>query len=73
MPHVESRVAAVSREKGLPTVGALARATGLHHSTVQRPWEPEASSRIKFSTLTRLCHTLDATCDDLLTYIPDDA
>ena len=61
----QSRVADVSRAKGISTISALARATGLDRSTV-RAWWQRTPERFTAPTLCRLCATLGAQVGDLI-------
>lgn len=63
--HLESRVADVARARDLPTVRALARAAGLHRSTVST-WWGRLPRTLVAPTLCRLCKALDAQPGDLL-------
>ena len=63
----QSRVATVARAKGIPTIQALARATG-DRSTV-RLWWNRTPERFMALTLCRLCAALGAQPGDLIAIV----
>lgn len=68
---LQSHVAELARERGFLTIGALASAAGLPHSTVARYWGRELPRHIYKSTLEQLCKALDARPADLFLLIED--
>ena len=72
MARIESKVADVAASRGLTTISALSRASGLDRSTVRRLWKCPMPRYVKFSTVTRLCHALSAQTGELLIYHADD-
>lgn len=71
MATIRSQIAAVATARGLTSISTVARNAGLSRSTVRRLWNRPMPRYVKFSTITRLCHALDATCGELLIYEPD--
>lgn len=52
------------------TVAETARLAGVAYNTIYKLYHDETTG-IEFTTLNRLCYTLDCTPNDLFKYIPD--
>lgn len=67
---IELRVQEVSREKGVFTIKELAARAKLAYDTAADLWHGRMK-RVDLEVLNRVCHALDCTPSDLLSYTRD--
>lgn len=66
--RIESRVTEVAAARGFSTIKALAKASGMHRSTIAAVWG-RTPTIIFFSTLCRLCAALDVQPGELFVLV----